>query len=195
MELQIGVVGLGAIGRDHVKRLTERITGCKVAAVSEMNEELGRKVAQQYNAKFYADGEELINSPEVQAVMVTTWDPAHAQYVPAAIRAGKYVFCEKPLATAVSECETILAEEKKYVSGQVVLPRQSRISAGEGLQDPQIMMLRTKKGICIDVEISQSSGYGYDIQCEVVGDLGTIRLPDPPTVITKTDCTRTTAIM
>ena len=57
MELQIGVVGLGAIGRDHVKRLTERITGCKVAAVSEMNEELGRKVAQQYNAKFYADGE------------------------------------------------------------------------------------------------------------------------------------------
>ena len=268
MELQIGVVGLGAIGRDHVKRLTERITGCKVAAVSEMNEELGRKVAQQYNAKFYADGEELINSPEVQAVMVTTWDPAHAQYVLAAIRAGKYVFCEKPLATEVSECETILAEEQKfgkrivqvgfmrrydpgyvemkqaiedgkiglplivhachrnmnhaatmtsemsiknsgvheidifrwllddeYVSGQVVLPRQSRISAGEGLQDPQIMMLRTKKGICIDVEISQSSGYGYDIQCEVVGDLGTIRLPDPPTVITKTGCTRTTAIM
>lgn len=219
MELQIGVVGLGAIGRDHVKRLTERITGCKVAAVSEMNEELGRKVAQQYNAKFYADGEELINSPEVQAVMVTTWDPAHAQYVLAAIRAGKYVFCEKPLATEVSECETILAEEQKfgkrivqvgfmrrydpgyvemkqaiedgkiglplivhachrnmnhaatmtsemsiknsgvheidifrwllddeYVSGQVVLPRQSRISAGEGLQDPQIMMLRTKRG-------------------------------------------------
>ena len=36
MELAIGVVGLGAIGRDHVKRFHERITGCKVVAVSEV---------------------------------------------------------------------------------------------------------------------------------------------------------------
>ena len=258
-ELRIGVVGLGAIGRDHVKRLTERITGCRVVAVSEVNEEVGRRVAEQYGARFFADGEELIRDTSVDAVMVTTWDPAHAQYVMAAIRAGKYVFCEKPLATEVSECEEIVAAEQAfgkrivqvgfmrrfdpgyvelkkmidegkigqplivhachrnmnhaatmtsemsiknsgvheidvlrwlleddYVSGQVVLPCQSRISAEEGLQDPQIMMLRTTKGICIDVEISQSSGYGYDIQCEVVGDLGTARLPDPPRVVTKT---------
>ncbi len=268
MELQIGVVGLGAIGRDHVKRLNERITGCKVVAVSEVNEEVGRSVAQKYGAKYYADGEELIRSPEVQAVMVTTWDPAHAQYVMASIKAGKYVFCEKPLATEIPECEEIIAAEQafgkrivqvgfmrrfdpgyvelkkviqegkigqplmvhachrnmshaatmtsemsiknsgvheidvlrwllddEYVSGQVVLPRQSRISAKECLQDPQIMMLRTEKGICIDVEISQSSGYGYDIQCEVVGDLGTARLPDPSSVITRTECTLAASIM
>lgn len=267
MDLQIGVIGLGAIGRDHVKRLSQRITGCKVVAVSEVNEAVGKEIAEQYGARFYADGEELINSPSVQAVMVTAWDPAHAQYVMASIKAGKPVFCEKPLATEVSECEEIVRAEQElgrrvvqvgfmrrydpgyqelkraiqegkigqamvvhachrnmshaatmtsemsiknsgaheidvlrwlledeFVSGQVVLPRQSRISAKEGLQDPQIMMLRTEKGICIDVEISQSSGYGYDIQCEVVGDLGTARLPDPPAVITKTDCSRTTAI-
>lgn len=268
MELRIGVVGLGAIGRDHVQRLSRRITGCKVAAVSEVNEKVGREIAGQYDAKFYADGEELINSPEVQAVMVTAWDPAHAQYVMASIKANKPVFCEKPLATEVEACEEIIRAEQElgrrvvqvgfmrrydpgyqelkktiregkigqpmivhachrnmshaatmtsemsiknsgvheidvlrwlledeYVSGQVVLPRQSRISAKEGLQDPQIMMLRTQKGICIDVEISQSSGYGYDIQCEVVGDLGTARLPDPPSVATKTNCSHTTAIM
>ena len=45
------------------------------------------------------------------------------------------------------------------------------------------------------MEISQSSGYGYDIQCEVVGDLGTARLPDPPRVVTKTNCTRAAGIM
>ena len=268
MELQIGVVGLGAIGREHVKRLNERITGCKVVAVSEVNEETGRKVAEEWGAAFYANGEELIQSPEVQAVMVTTWDPAHAQYVMASIRAGKHVFCEKPLATELAQCEEIIAAEQafgkrivevgfmrrfdpgyaelkktiqqgkiglplivhachrnmnhaatmtsdmsiknsgvheidvlrwlledEYVSGQVMLPRQSRISEKEGLQDPQIMMLRTRNGVCIDVEISQSSGYGYDIQCEVVGDLGTARLPDPPSVVTKTDCSRAAAIM
>ena len=70
-----------------------------------------------------------------------------------------------------------------YELGQVVLPRQSSLSAKEGLQDPQIMMLRTKKGICIDVEISQSSGYGYDIQCEVVCENGTVKLPDPYAVV------------
>ena len=41
MDLQIGVIGLGAIGRDHVKRLSQRITGCKVVAVSEVNEAVG----------------------------------------------------------------------------------------------------------------------------------------------------------
>ncbi|NMA17548.1 MAG: Gfo/Idh/MocA family oxidoreductase, partial [Clostridiaceae bacterium] len=54
--LKIGVIGLGAIGRDHVRRLSEKITGCKVVAVSEINEEVGRAVAEQYNAKFYVDG-------------------------------------------------------------------------------------------------------------------------------------------
>jgi myo-inositol 2-dehydrogenase/D-chiro-inositol 1-dehydrogenase len=265
--LKIGVIGLGAIGRDHVKRLSDKITGCKVVAVSEINEEVGRAVAEQYNAKFYVDGEELINSAEVEAVVVTTWDPAHAQYVIASIRAGKPVFCEKPLATEVHECEEIVAAEQafgkriiqvgfmrrfdpgyvelkeiidsgkiglplmvhachrnmehattmtsdmsikgsgvheidifrwllddEYVLGQVVLPRQSRISAEEGLQDPQIIMLRTKKGICIDVEISQSSGYGYDVQCEVVGDYGTAAFPDPASVRTKTECKKATSI-
>ena len=265
--LKIGVIGLGAIGRDHVRRLSKKITGCKVVAVSEIKEELGKAIAGQYDAKFYADGEDLINSTEVEAVVVTTWDTAHAQYVMASLREGKPVFCEKPLATEVHECEEIVAAEQafgkriiqvgfmrrfdpgyvelkevidsgkiglplmvhachrnmehvatmtsgmsiknsgvheidifrwllddEYVIGQVVLPRQSRISAEEGLQDPQIIMLRTKKGICIDVEISQSSGYGYDVQCEVVGDYGTAALPDPASVRTKTDCKQTTSI-
>ena len=261
MELRIGVIGTGAIGREHIKCFTQKIVGCRVVAVSDVNIEGATKVAQEYGAKMYPEGEDLIADPEVDAIVVTSWDETHAKYVLASIQAGKYVFCEKPLATVVEECEEILQAEmafgKKvvtvgfqrrydpgyvalkeviksgkigvplmvhachrnmthaatmtsdmsiknsgiheidilrwlleddYVEGQVILPRQSSISAEEGLQDPQIMLLRTKLGIAIDVEISQSSGYGYDIQCEVVGDLGTAKLPDPTAIETRTNC-------
>jgi myo-inositol 2-dehydrogenase/D-chiro-inositol 1-dehydrogenase len=46
----------------------------------------------------YSDGHALINSPEVEAVLVTSWGPSHEEFVLAAIAAGKPVFCEKPLA-------------------------------------------------------------------------------------------------
>lgn len=268
MDLRIGVVGTGAIGREHIKRLSEKINGCTVVAVSDINEDVAKKVAEQYGAKFYADGAELIADPEVDAVVVTAWDPAHAQFVLESIKNGKYVFCEKPLATELDECKQIIDAEMKfgkrivqvgfmrryapdyvemkrvidegligeplmvharhrnmthaatmtsdmsiknsgvheidimrwlldddYESGQVLLPRQNRDSAKEGLQDPQIMLLRTKKGIEIDVEITQSSGYGYDIQCEVVGEKGTVRLPDPARVETRLNCQCAHAIM
>ncbi|MFV0529440.1 MAG: Gfo/Idh/MocA family oxidoreductase [Lachnospiraceae bacterium] len=258
MEVRIGVIGTGAIGRAHAQRLSEVITGCRVTAVSDINEEAARNLAERVGAAVYREGEELIAAPDVDAVVVTAWDEAHARYVLAAIRAGKYVFCEKPLATEVEACAEIVEAEMKlgrrivqvgfmrrydpgyaamkeiiqsgrigaplmihachrnmthasnmtsemsiknsgiheidvfrwlleeeYSQGQVVLPKQNRIAAAEGLQDPQIMMLTTQSGVAIDVEISQSSGYGYDIQCEVVGELGTVRLPEPPVPVTR----------
>ena len=112
--LKIGVVGTGAIGREHIRRLHEKVPGCTVTAVSEINEEVGRKVARQYNARYYKDGVELINSPDVDAVVVTAWDPAHAKYVLASIRAGKFVFCEKPMATEISECREIVEAEQAF---------------------------------------------------------------------------------
>ncbi len=45
--------------------------------------------------KVYKTGEELIHAPEVQAVVITSSDPSHAGYVLEALKAGKFVFCEK----------------------------------------------------------------------------------------------------
>ena len=47
----------------------------------------------------------MINSPEIDAVMCTTSDPYHEEYVLASIAAGKYMFCEKPLGTDVEQCK------------------------------------------------------------------------------------------
>ncbi|MCI1965247.1 MAG: Gfo/Idh/MocA family oxidoreductase [Oscillospiraceae bacterium] len=110
-ELRIGVVGTGAIGRTHIERINTKLQGGRVVAVSDINADFAKKIADQYGCKFFADGEEMIQSPDVDAIIVTTIDAYHEQYVTAAIKAGKYVFCEKPLAAEQSGCKRIVEAE------------------------------------------------------------------------------------
>lgn len=65
-----------------------------------------------------------------------------------------------------------------YVSARVLYPRNAERSHSK-LRDPQVVVLETRKGVLIDVEIFVNCHYGYDIQCEVVGEDGTARLPEP----------------
>lgn len=74
--------------------------------------------------------------------------------------------------------------DDEYVSAQVIFPRATRHTHA-GLRDPQIVLLETAKGVRIDVEIFVNCRYGYDIQCEVVGEEGTARLPEPTAIPTR----------
>ena len=109
--LQLGLIGTGAIGRTHIERINNTLHGAKVIAVSDAFAEAGKRVAEKYGCEFFASGEELINDKKIDAVIVTTADPYHAQYVKAAVTAGKYVFCEKPLAPEASVCKEIVDME------------------------------------------------------------------------------------
>lgn len=68
-----------------------------------------------------------------------------------------------------------------YKTVQVVFPRVTSKSHSQ-LKDPQIVLFETQKGVRIDVEIFVNCAYGYDIQCEVVGEEGIARLPEPSSV-------------
>lgn len=109
--LRVAVVGVGAIGRTHIERINNKLQGAKVVACSDVNVEFGKSVAEKYGCEFFEDGEAMIASEGVDAVIVTTIDPFHEQYVMAAIRAGKYVFCEKPLAPEAEACRRIVDAE------------------------------------------------------------------------------------
>ncbi|MGI6546587.1 MAG: Gfo/Idh/MocA family protein [Fastidiosipilaceae bacterium] len=109
--LKIGLIGTGAIGRTHFKRINQKLQGGKVIAVSDVNKEFGRSIAEQLDCAFYETGEELINAPEIDAVVVTTSDQYHEQFVMAAIKAGKPVFCEKPLAPQADGAKRIVDAE------------------------------------------------------------------------------------
>jgi len=111
--LRIGLVGTGMIGRTHIERINNKLSGARVVACADINADFCKKVAAQYGIKAFEDGETMIADPEIDAVIVTTLDQAHEQFVTAAIHADKYVFCEKPLAPTAADCRRIMEEEIK----------------------------------------------------------------------------------
>lgn len=255
MTVRIGVIGTGAIGSDHARRINQVLVGGKVVALSDVKGASADAVRAGVapDARIYATGEQLIAAEDVDAVLVASWGATHEPYVLAAIAAGKPCFCEKPLATTAEGAKRIVDAETArgrrlvqvgfmrrydagyvelreavrsrtgapimvhaahrnptvpeayvtpmaihdtliheidvlrwlldddYVSARVFFPRKAA-RAHAKLRDPQVVVLETKKGVLIDVEIFVNCHYGYDIQCEVVGEDGTARLPDPMAV-------------
>jgi myo-inositol 2-dehydrogenase/D-chiro-inositol 1-dehydrogenase len=100
------------IGQDHIRRLTHVLSGARVAAVTDVDLDRARTVADDVpGAVLHAGGQDLIADPDVDAVVVTSWGPTHEEYVLACIAAGKQVFCEKPLATTEEACARIVEAE------------------------------------------------------------------------------------
>ncbi|WP_380183157.1 Gfo/Idh/MocA family protein [Kalamiella sp. sgz302252] len=269
MTLKLGVIGTGAIGQEHIRRCSKVLQGAKVVAVSDINIEGAKGVVSRLglDAEVYANGHDVIRSSDVDALIVTSWDPTHEEFTLAAIAAGKPVFCEKPLALTAEGCRrvvdaeiahgkrlvqvgfmrpydtgyralkqviangeigeplmlhcahrnptvpesyttdmaitsTLIHEldvlrwltEDDYKTVQVVFPRDTKNTHAK-LRDPQIVLFETQKGLRIDVEIFVNCAYGYDIQCEVVGETGIARLPEPSSVQLRKEAKLSTSIL
>jgi myo-inositol 2-dehydrogenase/D-chiro-inositol 1-dehydrogenase len=112
VNVNVGVIGVGMIGQDHIRRITGVLPGGAVVAVADVDAARAEQVAAGLpGARAYPSAEDLIADADVDGVLVASWGPAHEDQVIAAISAGKPVFCEKPLAPTAQACQRILDAE------------------------------------------------------------------------------------
>lgn len=105
--LQVGVIGLGTFGDIHLLAYRDH-PRVEVAAVCDLNEERLHGAADRYGVQAcFADYTKLLALDELDAVSVVTPDASHADIVVDAVRAGKAVLVEKPLATTLEDCDRI----------------------------------------------------------------------------------------
>jgi len=265
--LRIVVIGAGAIGREHIERIQAKMANAAVVAVCDINADNAQLMADKWGVRIEPDMHAVIAAPDVDAVVVACYDPAHAEAVLHCIAAGKPVFCEKPMATTQEDCRAIVDAEMafgrklvqvgfqrrydkgylqlkeilssrefgapllvhcahrnasvadnydtsyavystaiheidaihwliddEYVSAQVIIPGSTRHTRPDFLKDPQLMILRTAKGVVIDIEVFVNCRYGYDIQCEICCEDAIIKLPEPSFPAVRKDAMLTVAL-
>lgn len=88
------------------------------------------EAAAPVGARVSPDGAALIAADDVDAVLVTSWGPTHAEHVRHAVAAGKPVFCEKPLATTAEDCLRVVEAETALGRRLVQVGFMRRYDAG-----------------------------------------------------------------
>jgi predicted dehydrogenase len=104
----IGVIGAGYWGPKHIRNYSE-IPGAQVAMVADLSEARLAAIHDQYpTIRTTTNFQELLHDPEVAAVVIATPVSTHAKLADEALRAGKHVMVEKPLAATSIECEQLI---------------------------------------------------------------------------------------
>lgn len=124
--LAVGLIGAGRIGRIHAENLATRIPHARLAAVADIDLAAARRIAAQYHVPLAtADAADLLADPSLQAVAVCSATDTHARLVAEAARAGKHIFCEKPIDLSLSRIDEALAEvERAGVALQIGFNRR-----------------------------------------------------------------------
>ncbi|WP_283389883.1 Gfo/Idh/MocA family protein [Methanobrevibacter woesei] len=111
-KINVGVIGVGAMGYNHA-RVYYRLEEANLVAVSDVSERTLNKVCEKYNAKGYSDYEDLLKDPEIEVVSVCVPTTHHHDVVMKAIEYGKHVLVEKPIAFSLEEAEEMIAAAKE----------------------------------------------------------------------------------
>ena len=114
MQIGVGIIGAGKMGRIHAANLAKGIPNSKLVAVSDVVEDSAKKLAAEFGVtNVFTDYLRLVENRDVQAIVIATPTIQKPQIVKFACEAGKHVFCEKPVATNYHDAEQVAKSSQK----------------------------------------------------------------------------------
>ena len=109
-----GVIGAGRIGQVHARHLSYRIAQAELVMISDIVEEAARQCAQECQvSKYSTDYHDILDHPDIQAVLICSSTDTHAKIIEEAAAAGKHIFCEKPIDHDLGKIDRALAAADK----------------------------------------------------------------------------------
>lgn len=111
-KLGVAVVGTGFWGKNHARCYSE-LESTKLVAICDINKERAKAVADQFGVKAYKNSSKMLKNQDIEAISVCTWSTKLAKEAFKALRSGKHVLVEKPMATYSRQAKNLLrvAEE------------------------------------------------------------------------------------
>ena len=106
--IRVAVAGLGRIGKIHLDNLCRKVTGVEVVTVMDVLDDSAQIAAEYGISRVLNNFNDLIAIKEIDAVMICSPTDLHADHVILAARAGKHIFCEKPLDLSLERVEEVL---------------------------------------------------------------------------------------
>lgn len=177
-KLRVGIVGFGFVGPHHLDAI-RRLGFADVTAIATSSERTAREKANRYYVeKAYGDWRDLVNDPAIDVVDVATPTHLHARVALAAIRAGKHVMVDKPMALDSAEARMMLAAARK---ARVVHAVTFNIRYNAMLQQARALVARDEiggvrfvRGHYLQEWLLHASDYNWRLEPEKGGALAMV---------------------
>ena len=187
-KIGVGVIGAGRIGQLHIQHLAQNIPEAELLAICSLNLAAVEEMATRFNVpKTTEDYKVLLADPAIQTVFVTSSTNTHVELSQAAAKAGKHVFCEKPISLDLGQIdETLAIVEQAGVKFQVGFNRRfdanfarvrEAVASGE-IGEPHIMRITSRDPAPPPIEYVKVSGgifmdmtiHDFDMARYLIGD-------------------------
>ncbi|WP_122570124.1 Gfo/Idh/MocA family oxidoreductase [Pseudomonas viridiflava] len=108
--IRLGLIGAGRMGSFHGLTAARHIPGASLTAIADPSHAHATRLAAELGVqKVYSDPQQLLDDPDIDGVLIAAPARSHAELVIKAARAGKSVFCEKPMAITLEEADRAIA--------------------------------------------------------------------------------------
>ena len=149
MTIRVGVIGTGNIGTSHARDLATRVSGSTVTVLYDFDQARAAALADELGATAVSSFVDVIESDDVDAVLIASPDDFHAEQALAALAAGRQMLCEKPLAPVEADALRVIEAEVALGQRHIMMGFMRRFDPGyaelkaqftdEGIGEPLIV--------------------------------------------------------